>query len=98
MRERLLLCTKSLPMQRHEPLSVPHESRTLPPNHRRFWWCEPPLNPSGLFERRTDAGSPERKRMAARAALRERKADDVYQDWLRTLRDRAYVEYRQEER
>jgi len=32
--------------------------------------------------------------MLARQALRERKADEAYQDWLRQMRDRAYVEYR----
>jgi peptidyl-prolyl cis-trans isomerase SurA len=30
--------------------------------------------------------------------LRERKADEAYQDWVRQMRDRAYVEYRVEER
>jgi peptidyl-prolyl cis-trans isomerase SurA len=29
--------------------------------------------------------------------LRERKADEAYQDWLRQMRDRAYVEYRLED-
>ncbi|GAB2180153.1 peptidylprolyl isomerase [Denitratisoma sp. agr-D3] len=47
-----------------------------------------------VLERRTDEGSPERKRLAARQALRERKADEAYDDWLRQVRDRAYVEYR----
>jgi peptidyl-prolyl cis-trans isomerase SurA len=51
-----------------------------------------------VHERRTDEGSPERQRLAARQALRERKADEAYEDWLRQLRDRAYVEYRLEER
>ena len=32
------------------------------------------------------------------SVLRDRKADEAYQDWLRQLRDRAYVEYRLEER
>ena len=50
-----------------------------------------------VLERRTDEGSPERKRMMARMALRERKADDVYLDWVRQLRDRAYIEYRTED-
>jgi peptidyl-prolyl cis-trans isomerase SurA len=36
--------------------------------------------------------------MLARQTLRERKADEAYEDWLRQLRDRAYVEYRLEER
>jgi peptidyl-prolyl cis-trans isomerase SurA len=30
--------------------------------------------------------------------LRERKSDEAYQDWVRQMRDRAYVEYRVEER
>jgi peptidyl-prolyl cis-trans isomerase SurA len=34
----------------------------------------------------------------ARQALRERKSEEAYQDWLRQLRDRAYVEYRLEEK
>lgn len=50
-----------------------------------------------VLERRTDEGSPERKRMMARMALRERKSDEVFQDWVRQLRDRAYIEYRTEE-
>lgn len=49
-------------------------------------------------DRRVQDVSEERKRAAARNALRERKSDEAYQDWLRQLRDRAYVEYRQEER
>lgn len=40
----------------------------------------------------------ERKRLMARQALRERKSDEAYEDWLRQLRDRAYVEYRLEDR
>ena len=33
-----------------------------------------------------------------KVALRERKLDDAYQDWLRQTRDRAYVEIRLEEK
>ena len=51
-----------------------------------------------VLVRRTQDVSDERKRMAARQALRERKLDEAYQDWLRQIRDRAYVEYRLEER
>jgi peptidyl-prolyl cis-trans isomerase SurA len=36
--------------------------------------------------------------MQARQALRERKAEEAYQEWLRQLRDRTYVEMRLEER
>ena len=49
-------------------------------------------------ERRTEPASAERSRQAARQALRERKSDEAYQDWLRQLRDKTYVEYRVEER
>jgi peptidyl-prolyl cis-trans isomerase SurA len=49
-------------------------------------------------ERRTEEATPERRRLVARAALRERKADEAYQDWIRQMRDRAYVEYRLEDK
>jgi len=48
-------------------------------------------------ERKTDDASTERRRLMAKGALRERKADEAYQDWLRQMRDRAYVEYRLED-
>jgi peptidyl-prolyl cis-trans isomerase SurA len=51
-----------------------------------------------LLERRTADASTERRRVDARKVLRERKSDEAYQEWLRQLRDRAYVEYRLEER
>ena len=64
---------------------------------------EPVRSPFGwhlilVDERRTTEGGKEQLRLAARQALRERKSDEAYQDWLRQLRDRAYVEYRLEER
>lgn len=49
-------------------------------------------------ERRERDVSVERKRGVARQALRERKLDEAYQDWLRQLRDRSYVENRLEEK
>jgi peptidyl-prolyl cis-trans isomerase SurA len=51
-----------------------------------------------VIERKNAAAGDERKRLMARQALRERKSDEAYEDWLRQLRDRAYVEYRLEER
>ena len=48
-------------------------------------------------ERRERDVSVERERGAARQALRERKLDEAYQDWLRQLRDRTYVENRLQE-
>lgn len=51
-----------------------------------------------VLERKNAEAGDERKRLLARQALRERKSDEAYEDWLRQLRDRAYVEYRLEER
>jgi peptidyl-prolyl cis-trans isomerase SurA len=50
-----------------------------------------------VLERRQRDVSDERQRMAARQALRERKLDEAYQEWLRQLRDRTYVENRLQE-
>ncbi|MFT3757447.1 peptidylprolyl isomerase [Thauera sp.] len=47
-----------------------------------------------VVERRVQDVTDERKRNAARAALRERKADEAYEDWLRQLRDSTYVDLR----
>jgi peptidyl-prolyl cis-trans isomerase SurA len=64
---------------------------------------EPVQSPFGfhliqVLERRTEDATAERQRLAARQVLRDRKADEAYQDWIRQMRDRAYVDYRLEER
>jgi peptidyl-prolyl cis-trans isomerase SurA len=51
-----------------------------------------------VTDRRTDEASPERMRAAARGALRERKTAEAYQEWATQVRDRAYVEYRLDDR
>ena len=51
-----------------------------------------------VLGRRSEELSEDRKRAAARAAIRARKADEAYQDWLRQSRDRAFVENRYDER
>jgi len=51
-----------------------------------------------VLERRSDELSDDRKKAAARQAIRARKADEAYQDWLRQSRDRAFVENRYDER
>ena len=51
-----------------------------------------------VLGRRSDELSEDRKKLAARQAIRARKADEAYQDWLRQSRDRAFVENRFEER
>ena len=51
-----------------------------------------------VLERRTADLSNERRRAQARQALREKKSDDAYQEWLRQLRDQTYIEMRLEDR
>ncbi len=51
-----------------------------------------------VIERRSQDMSREAARMKARQEIKARKADEAYQDWLRELRDRAYVEYRLEDK
>ena len=64
---------------------------------------EPVRSPFGwhliqVIERRNSDITKERRRLTARQALRERKSDEAYEEWVRQLRDRAYVEMRLEER
>lgn len=50
-----------------------------------------------VIERRTDKeGNPQRMRIAARQALREKKLAEAVYNWQRELRDQAYVEIRGE--
>jgi peptidyl-prolyl cis-trans isomerase SurA len=58
-----------------------------PPVRTQFGW-----HVIQVQERRTQDITAERKRDQARIALRQRKSDEAFQDWLRQMRDRAYVE------
>jgi len=49
-------------------------------------------------ERRTQDITTERQRDQARLALRQRKSDEMFQDWVRQQRDRTYVEIKLEEK
>jgi peptidyl-prolyl cis-trans isomerase SurA len=51
-----------------------------------------------VLERRNTDVSEQQKRQQARVAIGTFKSDEQYQDWLRQLRDRAFVEYRLEEK
>jgi peptidyl-prolyl cis-trans isomerase SurA len=48
--------------------------------------------------RRTQDITTEKQRDQARQALRQRKSDEAFQEWIRQQRDRAYVEIKPEER
>lgn len=51
-----------------------------------------------VLERRKQDMTNESARLKARQEIRARKSDEAYQDWLREMRDRAYVEYRLEDK
>ena len=63
----------------------------------------PVLTPFGwhiiqVIERRKQDMSNEAARLKARQEIRARKSAEAYQDWLRELRDRAFVELRLEDK
>ncbi len=51
-----------------------------------------------VLERRSETLTDEKKRAQIRLALRGRKSEEAYQDWVRQVRDRAYVDNRLEEK
>ena len=64
---------------------------------------EPILSPFGwhviqVLERRQQDMTKEASRLKARQEIRTRKSEEAYQDWLRELRDRAFVELRLEDK
>ncbi len=65
------------------------QNEVSPPVKSPFGW-----HVIQVLDRRIETASVERQRMAARQAIRESKLDEAYQDWVRQIRDRAYVELR----
>lgn len=60
---------------------------------------EPVRSPFGwhiiqVLERKTEDVGPERERLQAKNELRAKHADELYDEWLRQLRDSAYVDIR----
>ncbi len=51
-----------------------------------------------VLERKSDDVSKEKQRNLARNALRERKLEEATEEWQRQVRDRAYVEFRAEDK
>ena len=50
-----------------------------------------------VTERKTEDQSAQKERALARNVLRERKMQEAMEDWMRQVRDRAYVEFREEQ-
>lgn len=50
-----------------------------------------------VTERKTEDVSNERERNAARQAIRDRKLEEAAESWVREVRDRAYVEFRDDQ-
>ena len=67
--------------------------RNLRPGRSPFGW-----HMIQVIERGNEDMSKQRERLQARASLREQKADEAYQEWLRQLRDKAFVEFRLEDK
>lgn len=66
-------------------------------------FSEPVQTPFGwhiiqVLERRKQDMSKEATRLKARQEIRARKSDEAYQDWIRELRDRAFVELHLEDK
>lgn len=64
---------------------------------------EPVLSPFGwhviqVIERRQQDMTKEATRLKARQEIRARKSEEAYQDWIREMRDRAFVELRLEDK
>jgi peptidyl-prolyl cis-trans isomerase SurA len=51
-----------------------------------------------VLERREQDMSEDRQRLTARQAIRSRKSDEQWDDWVRQQRDKAYIEYHLEQR
>jgi peptidyl-prolyl cis-trans isomerase SurA len=64
-----------------------------PPVRTQFGW-----HLIQVIERRDADMSKEQERVRARMTLKAQRADEAYQEWLRQLRDKAFVEYRLEEK
>ena len=49
-----------------------------------------------VLERKSQDMTQQKERLQARQVIRERKVGEAFEDWARQVRDRAYVEFREE--
>ena len=49
-----------------------------------------------VLERKSQDMTQQKERLQARQVIRERKLGEAFEDWARQVRDRAYVEFREE--
>jgi hypothetical protein len=68
-------------------------SQVSPPVRTSFGW-----HLIEVLERRKQDVTIDRARSEAQTAIRQRKADEAFQDWVRQVRDKAFVEIRLDDR
>jgi peptidyl-prolyl cis-trans isomerase SurA len=85
-----------------EPGDVPAELEAVIKSLKPGEISEPVKTPFGVHivqvvERKSQDTSQEKERATARQVLTERKRQEAMEDWARQVRDRAYVEFREEQ-
>jgi peptidyl-prolyl cis-trans isomerase SurA len=85
-----------------EPGDIPDELASAMNALKTGQISDPVKTPFGLHivqvvERKTQDTSKDKERTAARQVLTERKRQEAMEDWARQVRDRAYVEFREEQ-
>jgi peptidyl-prolyl cis-trans isomerase SurA len=84
-----------------EPGDVPDELAAAIGQLQPGQISDPVKSPFGLHivqvvERKTEDSSKDKERATARQVLTERKRQEAMEDWARQVRDRAYVEFRED--
>lgn len=85
-----------------EPGDIPDELATVMNNLQPGQISDPVKTPFGMHivqvvERKVQDNAKDKERAMARQVLTERKRQEAMEDWARQVRDRAYVEFREEQ-